>query len=107
MTLNRKENTMSTMDRYARPAGATDWSVGQSFNTAFRWEYHDGREKLLNLYEKGKRLQWNANERIDWSQDLDPENPEQLPDETIPICGSALWDRMTAAEKVTVRHHFQ
>jgi hypothetical protein len=24
--------------------------------------YEDGREKLLNLYEKGKRLRWNANE---------------------------------------------
>jgi len=44
-------------------------------------KYNDGREKLLNVYEKGKRLQWNASERIDWTQDLDPEKPEQLPDE--------------------------
>jgi hypothetical protein len=98
---------MSTMDRYAHPTTPTDWNIGQSFDTAFRWEYQDGREKLLNLYEKGKRLQWNANERIDWSQNLDPENPEQLPDETIPIYGSAMWSRMTNAEKATVRHHFQ
>jgi hypothetical protein len=26
----------------------------------------------LNLYRKGKKLQWDAAERIDWSQDLDP-----------------------------------
>jgi hypothetical protein len=95
------------MDRYARPMPSSEWSVGQSFDTTFRWEYEDGREKLLNLYEKGKRLQWNANERIDWSQDLDPENPAQLPDQTIPIYGSAVWDRMTNAEKATLRHHFQ
>jgi len=98
---------MSTLDRYARPPQTTDWSVGQSFPTAFRWEYDDGRDKLLNLYEKGKRLQWNASERINWSLDLDPENPQQLPDEAIPIFGSATWNRMSPAEKATVRRHFQ
>jgi len=98
---------MSTMDCYAREMDATEWTVAQSFNTAFRWEYADGREKMLNLYEKGKRLQWNANERIDWSQDLDPENPAQLPDDTIPIYGSAMWNRMTNAEQASVRRHFQ
>ena len=98
---------MSTVERYARAPESTDWNVGQSFPTAFRWEYDDGNDKLLNLYEKGKRLQWNASERIDWSLDLDPENPQQLPDEAIPIFGSAVWNRMTAAEKATVRRHFQ
>src|SRR5262245_38138132 len=98
---------MSTLDRYARPPQTTDWSVGQSFPTAFRWEYDDGRDKLLNLYEKGKRLQWNASERINWSLDLDPENPQQLPDEAIPIFGSATWNRLTPREKATVRRHQQ
>jgi hypothetical protein len=32
--------------------------------------------------------QWNTNTRIDWSQDLDPENPQELPDESITIFGS-------------------
>jgi hypothetical protein len=98
---------MSTMDRYASTMDEDGWNVPQSFDTSFRWEYADGREKLLNLYEKGKRLQWNASERIDWSQDLDPENPEQLPDQTIPIYGSDVWNRMTNAERTAVRHHFQ
>jgi hypothetical protein len=32
------------------------------------------------LYEKGKdRPVENATQRIDWTQDLDPENPQQLP----------------------------
>src|SRR5512147_2547633 len=98
---------MSTCDRYARPIESTDWQVKQTFDSAFRWEYEDGRDKLLNLYEKGKRLQWNASDRIDWSQDLDPENPAQLPDESMPLYGSAVWDRMTAAERAVTRHHFQ
>jgi hypothetical protein len=98
---------MSTLDRYARPAESTDWSVPQQFPTTFRWEYDDGREKLLNLYEKGKRLQWNASERIDWSCDLDPENPEQLPDETVPIFGSEVWHRLSRQERANLRRHFQ
>jgi len=47
----------------------TEWAVGQSFNTAFRWEYEDGREKMENLYEKGKRLPWNASEQIELNAD--------------------------------------
>ena len=98
---------MATIDRYAMPVDGADWTVPGAFATTFRWEYEDGREKLLNLYEKGKRLQWNASERIDWSCDLDPENPSQLPDETVPIFGSTVWDKLTARERANLRRHFQ
>jgi len=98
---------MSTFDRYASPVGSTEWQVDQRFANTFRWEYADGRDKLLGLYEKGKRLQWNAAERIDWSQDLDPENPEGLPDEIIPIFGSDVWTALTPSERARVRTHFQ
>jgi hypothetical protein len=98
---------VTSLNRYASPVEATDWHVGQSYDTVFRWEYDDGREKLLNLYEKGKRQQWNASERIDWSQDLDPENPSGLPDEMISIFGSPAWERMNAAERTKLRHHLQ
>src|SRR5690349_10154994 len=98
---------MSTETRCAVPAEAIDWPVPQSFDTTFRWEYDDGRAGLLALYEKGKRRQWNATDRIDWSQSLDPENPEQLPDESMPIFGSEPYRRMTPAERVRARTHFQ
>ena len=35
----------------------------------------------LPYYDKGKRKQWDAAERIDWSHDPDLENPLQIPDE--------------------------
>lgn len=98
---------MSTASRYPRPLAEGEWSVPQSFANTLRWEYEDGRDKLLALYDKGKRLQWDAAERIDWDQDLDPENPQGLPDEIIPIHGSAVWDRLTAQERTRVRLHFQ
>jgi hypothetical protein len=98
---------MSTHDRYAFPSGGVDWAVPGSFATTFRWEYQDGRESLLRLYQKGKDRQWDAAERIDWSQNLDPENPEQLPDEAIPLFGSQVFERLSRAERANLRRHFQ
>src|SRR5439155_363605 len=65
------------------------------------------RATLLSLYDKGKKQQWDAATRIDWSQDLDPENPQEIDDRLIPIFGSALWDKLTDKEKVHLRHHQQ
>jgi len=98
---------MATADRYAIAIDDTDWTIPGAFPTHFRWEYQDGRENLLKLYQKGKDRQWDASTRIDWSQDLDPENPEQLPDETIPIHASDAFRRLTREEKAAVRRHFQ
>ena len=72
-----------------------------------RWEYEDGRASLLKLYEKGKERQWNGNTRIDWSLDLDPENPQELPDEQISIFGSDIWNRLTKQERANLRRHLQ
>ncbi len=63
------------------PAGRIE-SIPESSETIFNWEYDCRRESLMNLYEKGKRLQWNASTDIDWSIDVDPEQfPEFFPPE--------------------------
>ena len=98
---------MSTETRFAIKLDELDWKVAGEFASTFRWEYEDGRESLLNLYEKGKTQQWNATTRIDWSKDLDPENPQELPDEGISIFGSPLWERLTRPEKANLRRHLQ
>ena len=98
---------MSTMYRYQLPVEQTQWTIQGQTQTSFTWEYEDERAKLLALYDKGKKQQWDAAERIDWSIDLDPENPQQLDDRAIPIYGSPLWDRLTKDEKVKLRHHQQ
>ena len=98
---------MSSLNRYTSPVEPIEWQVPQSYDTTFRWEYDDGRERLLNLYEKGKKQQWNASDRIDWSQDLDPENPSGLPDEMISIYGSDMWNRLNEKERTKLRHHLQ
>jgi len=98
---------MSTYDRYVCAPEETQWDVPGTFDTTFRWEYEDGLDSLLDLYAKGKNLQWDAARRIDWSIDLDPENPQQLPDEAVSIYGSDIWNRLTKKEKANVRRHAQ
>jgi P-aminobenzoate N-oxygenase AurF len=98
---------MATMYRYTLPVEQTEWKFDGRTETCFTWEYEDERATLLQLYDKGKKQQWDAAERIDWSQDLDPENPMLLDDRVVLIWGSDLWNRMTEKEKRRVRHHLQ
>jgi para-aminobenzoate N-oxygenase AurF len=98
---------MATMYRYQLPVEQTGWTLEGQTQTAFTWEYEDERAKLLNLYDKGKKQQWDAAERIDWSQNLDPENPQEIDDRLIPIYGSALWEKLTDKEKTNLRRHQQ
>ena len=93
---------------YALPVDQTQWSVeGTGSTTVFNWEYDEGRDKLLGLYEKGKNKQWNAAERIDWSQEVDLSNPLGFPDYFIPIHGSPTWERLDERGKAEVRHHLE
>jgi len=98
---------MTTQQRYAMPVEPGEWIIPSRFDSLMRWEYEDGRASLLNLYEKGKDRQWNGNTRIDWSLDLDPENPQQLPDEQISIFGSDVWNKLTPSERANLRRHLQ
>ncbi len=98
---------MTTQSRYLVPPAGTEWSLRAPQQTGFRWEYDDGRAELLALYDKGKRQQWNAQERIDWSRELDAENPMMLPDETISLCGSELWRKLAPKQVAEFRRHSQ
>src|SRR3984957_7341702 len=98
---------MSTTYRYVLPVEQTEWKFDGNTQTVFTWEYAEPRAGLLALYDKGKKQQWDAAERIDWSQDLDPENPMMLDDRVVHIYGTDLWDRMNEQERRRVRHHLQ
>ncbi len=91
---------------YQLPVDKTGWQTGDQTGTAeFTWDYDNGRDKLINLYDKGKKKQWDANQRIDWSHDPNPENPLQVPDELVPIFGTPMWDKLTDDEKGNVRRN--
>lgn len=94
-------------ESYAIPTDGAHWSVPQRYDATFNWEYDDGRAAMIGLYRKGVEMQWNAETRIDWSQELDEDNPEQLPEEMLPISGMAEYEAMSAKDKARVRRHFQ
>lgn len=90
---------------YTLPVEQTQWSVDSTNNTIFNWEYDEGREKLLNLYEKGKDRQWNTNTRIDWSRPVDLENPFEFPDEFYALSVTPTWAKMDKSARAEWRLH--
>lgn len=98
---------MALTDLYTIRPEASEWQVDETITAIFNWEYSDERKDLLNLYSKGKKQQWDAEHRIDWSLELDPENPQQLPDELFPLFGSPAYLKMSSKEKAELRRHHQ
>ena len=96
---------MSTHDLYTEPTGTTDWSVPMTGEARFTWEYDDGRDRLLALYQKGKDKQWDAGKRIDWDLEVDPHDPLGVPDESLAIYGTPHWDRLSERERGELRQH--
>jgi hypothetical protein len=92
---------------YTEALADTTWTVPQNYDACFNWVYDTGRAGMMGLYQKGKEFQWDATTRIDWSQELDEENPQQLPEEMLPIAGMDLYQKMSAKEKAQARKHFQ
>jgi hypothetical protein len=54
------------------PASGASGEVASTVKTIFDWRYALEEQQLLSLYEKGKRLNWNATE-LAWSTDVDVE----------------------------------
>ncbi|GAA3193212.1 ferritin-like domain-containing protein [Actinocorallia longicatena] len=96
---------MSTHELYTGPVPRETWNVPLAGDARFTWEYDDGREKLLGLYQKGKDKQWDAAKRIDWSLEVDPADPLGLPDQANAIYGTKYWERMNDKERGEMRLH--
>jgi len=96
---------MSTRS-YAMPVETTKWNLpGHGTDVIFNWEYDEGRDRMLSLYEQGKDKQWNTNKRIDWSLEVDLTDQGAMPDYQVPIFGSQIWEKLSRKEKDDVRHH--
>ncbi|MGE5148842.1 MAG: diiron oxygenase [Rhodospirillaceae bacterium] len=98
---------MSTQRIYSLPVETTGWKFDGATEIRFNWEYDDGSSDLLDLYEKGKKQQWDASTRLDWSMELDPENPMQLKDEAISIYDTDVWRKMSEKERAWLRRELQ
>lgn len=97
----------SLRDLYAVPHIDSHWTIPQEFEAVFDWEFDEGRMQLMHLYQKGKDMQWDALERIDWTLELDEENPMQLPEEGNSLYGSPIWERMGKKDRAIFTRHNQ
>ncbi len=96
---------MSTYDLYTAPVPPGTWDVPASGAARFSWEYDDGRQRLLDLYQRGKDKQWDATKRIDWSLPVNPANVMETSDEFCPIYGSRQWEALSQAERDELGQH--
>ncbi|WP_438296549.1 ferritin-like domain-containing protein [Streptomyces sp. HUAS TT7] len=97
---------MSTHDLYVTGPREPLWQVPASGAARFNWDYDDGRDRLLALYQKGKDKQWDGAKRIDWDLEVDPYDPLGTPDEAMTLYGTPYWDKMTDRNKGDLRRHY-
>lgn len=71
---------MTTSNPIALPSSGRSESIPLAVPGILNWEYSLQRQGLTSLYEKSKRLHWNAATDIDWSLEVDPLRPP--PDST-------------------------
>ncbi|WP_433892424.1 diiron oxygenase [Streptomyces sp. CA-111067] len=97
---------MPTEGLYTQAPAEWTWQVPATGAARFSWEYDDGRDRLLALYQKGKDKQWDAAKRIDWHLEVDPHDPLGTPDEAMSLYGTRYWDAMTDKDKGLLRQHY-
>jgi len=96
---------VSTYDLYTTPVEAGTWDVPSTGAARFSWEYDEGRQRLLDLYQRGKDKQWDATKRIDWDLPVDPTNVMETSEELNPIYGSRQWEVLSQAERDELGQH--
>jgi hypothetical protein len=82
------------------------WEIPAGGAARFSWEYDDGRERLLALYQKGKDKQWDAATRIDWDLEVDPYDPLGVPDQNLALHDSPHWGRMSEQDRRELRKRY-
>ncbi|CAM5461457.1 Ferritin-like domain-containing protein OS=Streptomyces alboniger OX=132473 GN=CP975_24265 PE=4 SV=1 [Streptomyces alboniger] len=97
---------MATHELYTMPIGEPNWQIPSAGSARLSWEYDEGRDRLLALYQKGKDKQWDGATRIDWDLEVDPLDPLGTPDESMALYGTPYWAKMTDRDKGELRKHY-
>jgi len=98
---------MSTRYRYVLPVEETQWKLPATGEVSFTWDYEGRSAELLQLYSKGKQQQWDAEARIDWSLEVDPDDPMQMDEGVLPLFGTALWEKLSGRQRSELCYHSQ
>ncbi|AVH95474.1 hypothetical protein GCM10010497_02010 [Streptomyces cinereoruber] len=97
---------MSTHDLYTNAPDGAVWDVPAAGAARFSWDYDDGRDRLLALYQKGKDKQWDGATRIDWDLEVDPYDPLGTPDEALDLHGTRHWAKLSEKDRGELRRHY-
>ena len=100
------ETAPSSIDLTVQGAAGA-WSVDSPSMSVFDFQYTEGRDQLLRLYDKGTRRQWVGSDRLDWDQEVDPNRPIGMPDEAHPLFGSPWWDKFDRKQKDLAHREFE
>ncbi|RME63073.1 MAG: ferritin-like domain-containing protein [Alphaproteobacteria bacterium] len=98
---------MQFRDLYTGAPRDQTLAVDASMQSLFDLDYGAEQGALVDLYAKGKARQWDAEARIDWSLELDPDNPQQLPELLFPLTGFAAYEKASASMRADMRRHHQ
>src|SRR5215208_2068850 len=79
--------------------------IEATLTVTYNWSYEETRRELRDLYRKAKRAQWNAEDRLDWSIDVDIEK-QQIPDHFHPLWGSDIYARLDEKKLLELRREF-
>jgi hypothetical protein len=79
-------------------AGPAFETLETTLDLAYTWGYQDTRAELRDLYRKAVRAQWNPEDLLDFSVDVDLEKP-MMPDAMHPLYGSDIFARLTERER--------
>jgi P-aminobenzoate N-oxygenase AurF len=98
-----------SQDDDTRAPGLADakssWRSALSGTAVLDTDYDASEELMLRLYAIGKQRQWDSDTRLDWSVEVDQDNPLGMPDSFVWIAGSRLWDRLPERERCVLRRH--
>jgi hypothetical protein len=90
-------------------AASDPWAKQHTYATpmevAWQFEYFISQEKLENLYKKAKVTQWNADEALDWSIEIDPSKP-LMDDRISGLMNLPLIKKLSKSERERFNAHF-
>jgi hypothetical protein len=87
---------------------STDWDTNDVLRSpmeiCWQFSYEIDNERLKTLYSKAKRLQWDAEQAIDWSTPIDPSRP-LIDEDRFGLAQLPFVSRMSSAQQEALRAH--
>ncbi|HEY7954595.1 MAG TPA: hypothetical protein VII38_04845, partial [Polyangia bacterium] len=65
----------------------------------YNWGYEKTRQDLRDLYKKAQRSQWNPDDTLPWSTDVDPAREGLFPENLFPLYGWGPYTKLEARER--------